>query len=91
MSPTGPKGSPVRAVPAGHKDSQVGLEKVVVASYKVAQPGYTVNPEHEVEPLERVNVKDSRTHHIDMEKRKQGYHPMHNAKNTSGWDLERIF
>ena len=82
------KGSPVRAVPVGHKDSQVGpkvgLEKVVLAGYKVVQPGYTINPEHEVEPQEQVNVKVSHAHRIDMERHTRVYHHVHNAKNTSG-------
>ena len=89
MAPAGPQGNL-----AGRKDSQagpkVGLEKVVLAGYKATQPGYTVNPEHEVEPQERVNVKDSRAHCTDMEKHTRVYHPVHNVKNTSGWDLERI-
>ena len=94
MALAGPKGSPVRVVLAGHKDSQagpkVGLEKVVLAGYKAAQPGYMVNPEHEFEPQEWVNVKDSHTHHTDTEKCTWVYHPVHNAKNTGGWDIEGV-
>ena len=94
MALVGLKGSPIWAVPASHKDSQaspkVGLEKVVLAGHKDSQAGYTVNLEHEVEPQERVNLKGSRAHRTDMEKRTQVYHPVHNAKNTSGWDLERV-
>ena len=48
------------------------------------------NLDHEDKPLERVNVKDSHTHRIDMEKCKRVYHPVHNVKNTDGWDLGRI-
>ena len=94
MALAGMKGSPIRVVLAGHKDSQVGpkvgLEKVARAGYKDVQPGYRVNLEHEGEPLEWVNVKCSSAHHTDMEKHTRAYHPVHNAKNTGGWDLERI-
>ena len=93
MALAGPEGSLVWAFPAGHKDiqvgSKVGLEKVVLAGCRVVEPGYTVNPEHEVEPQEQVNVKGSHGHRTDMEKHTRVYHPMHNAKNTSIWDLER--
>ena len=94
MALAGPEGSLVWAVPAGHKDSQVGpkvgLEKVVLAGYKAVQPGYTVNPEHEVEPQEWVNAKGCCAHRTDMEKHTRVYHPVHSVKNTRSWDLEGV-
>ena len=48
------------------------------------------NLDHGDKPLEQVNIKGLRAHRIDMEKCKQVYHPVHNAKNKGGWDLGRI-
>ena len=91
MALADPQDSLARAAPMGHKDSQVGpkvgLGKVALAGYK---PGYKVNLEHEGEPLERVNVKCSRAHRIDLENHTRVYHPVHNPKNKSGWDLGRM-
>ena len=93
MALAGLQDSLVKAAPTGHKDSQaspkVSLENVVLTGYKAVQPGYTVNPEHEVEPQEQVNVKGSHAHRTDLEKHTWVYHPVQNAKNMSGWDLER--
>ena len=94
MTLASPDGCLVWAVPAGHKDIQagpkVGLEKVVLVDCRAVQPGYTVNPKHEVEPQEQVNLKGSHAHRTDMKKCTRVYHPVHNVKSMSNWDLERI-
>lgn len=91
MALAGPQDSLARAAPVGHKDSQVGpkvgLGKVALAGYK---PGYKVNLEHGGDPQERVDVKCPRAHHTNLEKHTRVYHPVHSAKNKSGWDLGRM-
>ena len=76
-----------------HKDNQagpkVGPGRVVLAGWKVSQPGQTENLKHTGKPLEQENVEGFPAHRTNMERYKRVYHPVHNEKIKDGWDLGR--
>ena len=92
-TPVGPKVGPIRVFLAGHIDNQaspkVDLGRVVLAGWKVSQPGSIENLGQTYKPLEQENVEGYPTHRTEMEKHRYGYHLVHNGKNKDGWDLGR--